>query len=295
MLITDKLLRGWPLPEPLEESDKEGRGRVLVVGGSSEVPGALVLAATGSLRAGAGKLRIATVKSRAPFIAAAMPESRVISLNETKTGAIAPGAARRIAEEANKVQSVLIGPGMIGEDASTRLMKATLPRIEQASVILDAEALVCLSEAEKFLYKVRCQLVVTPHAEEMSEMMCCSKEAVERDREGSAARAAQRFRAVVALKGRETIIASPDGKMYTNRAGNVGLATSGSGDVLSGIIAGLVARGAPPLQATVWGVYLHARAGDRLAESIGPLGFLARELPAEIPLLMKRLNKERKS
>jgi NAD(P)H-hydrate repair Nnr-like enzyme with NAD(P)H-hydrate dehydratase domain len=99
---------------------------------------------------------------------------------------------------------------------------------------------------------------------------------------------------VIALKGRETFIAAPTGKTYSNRAGNVGLATSGSGDTLSGIIAGLAARGAEPLQAAVWGVYLHARAGDRLARRMGRLGFLARELLAEIPALMSELDGRKK-
>ena len=93
------------------------------------------------------------------------------------------------------------------------------------------------------------------------------------------------------LKGRETFVASPGGKVFVNRAGSVGLATSGSGDVLAGVIAGLVARGAEPARAAAWGVYLHALAGERLARRVGPLGFLARELPAEIPPLMAELSR----
>jgi ADP-dependent NAD(P)H-hydrate dehydratase len=289
VLITDTLLRGWPLPQPGEEGDKEERGRVLVVGGSSEMPGACVLAATGALRAGAGKLRIATTKAIAPYVASAVPESRVFSLNETKTGAISSGAAGRLAEEANKVQAIVIGPGMIDAGAVKRLIVNLLPQIESPTVILDAEALSCFADAPRFLDKVRCQLILTPHVEEMAGMTGESEDAIERDREGTVRRAAQKFRAVVALKGRETLIASPGGELYANRAGNVGLATSGSGDVLSGIITGLAARGSDAVQAAAWGVYLHARAGERLAESMGRLGFLARELLQEIPALMKEL------
>jgi hydroxyethylthiazole kinase-like uncharacterized protein yjeF len=289
LLLTDKLLRDWPLPQPDEGGDKEERGRVLVVGGSPEMPGACILSATAALRAGAGKLRIATVKGIAPFVASAVPESRVFSLEETKTGAIRWSAAERIAEEAEKVQAVLIGPGIIDSNAVRRLIVKLLRLIERPAVILDAGALSCFVESPKFLDKVRCRIILTPHAEEMSGMTGESQEAISRDREGTVRRAAQKYRAVVALKGRETLIASPDGEMYVNRAGNVGLATSGSGDVLSGIITGLTARGSAPLQAAAWGVYLHARAGDRLAESMGRLGFLARELSAEIPSLMKEL------
>jgi ADP-dependent NAD(P)H-hydrate dehydratase len=292
ILLTDEFLRGWPLPQPHEGGDKEERGRVLVVGGSTEMPGAAILAATAALRAGAGKLRIATVKGIAPFVASLIPESRVFSLEETKSGALSARAAERIAEEANKVQAVVLGPGMIDSNAVTRLTMKLLPLIERPTVILDAEALSCFSSAPKFLDKVRCQTILTPHSEEMAGMTGESENEIARDREGAALRAAQRFRAVVALKGRETLIASPDGAMYVNRAGNVGLATSGSGDVLSGIITGLAARGSQPIQAAAWGVYLHARAGERLAEKSGRLGFLARELPAEIPSLMREIRKE---
>lgn len=293
LLLTDELLHGWPLPQPEEEGDKEERGRVLVIGGSCEMPGAVILAATAALRAGAGKLRIATVKSIAPFVASAVPESRVFSLGETKAGAISSSMAEKIAEEAEKVQAVLIGPGMVDSRVVTRLMLSLLPRIERPTVVLDAEALSCFSEASRFLHKVRCHTILTPHAEEMAGMTGESEEVIAREREETARRAAGKFRAVVVLKGRETLIASPVGEMYMNRAGNVGLATSGSGDVLSGIIAGLAARGSEPLQAAAWGVYLHARAGDCLAERTGHLGFLARELSREIPSLMRELDEER--
>jgi ADP-dependent NAD(P)H-hydrate dehydratase len=290
ILITDRLLSDWPLPRPGEEGDKEERGRVLVVGGSSEMPGAAILAATAALRAGAGKLRIATTKGAAPFVASAVPEARVFSLNETKTGAISAASAGRLAEEAEKVQAVVLGPGMIDSGAVKRLIVSLLPQIERPTVVLDAEALSCFADAPEFLYKVRCKTILTPHVEEMAGMTGESEDAIERDREATARRAARAFRAVVVLKGRETLIASPDGELYANRAGNVGLATSGSGDVLSGIITGLSARGSEPVQAAAWGVYLHARAGDRLAERMGHLGFLARELLREIPPLMKELD-----
>jgi hydroxyethylthiazole kinase-like uncharacterized protein yjeF len=256
------------------------------------MPGAVILAATGALRAGAGKLRIATVRGSAPFVASTVPESRVFALEETKSGAISSSAAERIAEEADKVQSVLIGPGMIDSNAVTRLIMKLLPMIERPTVILDAEALSCFAAGPRFLDKVKCRTVLTPHMEEMAGMTGESEAAISEKREETALGAAQRFRAVVVLKGRETLIASPDGEMYLNRAGNVGLATSGSGDVLSGIITGLSARGSEPLQAAAWGVYLHARAGDRLAERMGRLGYLARELITEIPSLMKELGQK---
>jgi NAD(P)H-hydrate repair Nnr-like enzyme with NAD(P)H-hydrate dehydratase domain len=107
----------------------------------------------------------------------------------------------------------------------------------------------------------------------------------------TALKAATMYNAVVLLKGARTVIASPDGDLYYNTAGNVGLATTGSGDTLAGIITGLCARGASPLNAAVWGVYLHAKAGDRLTRQLGLLGLLAREIPGEIPSLLHELSR----
>jgi ADP-dependent NAD(P)H-hydrate dehydratase len=126
----------------------------------------------------------------------------------------------------------------------------------------------------------------------MSELLGTDEATIARDRQGALLAAVARFNAVVALKGRETLIAAPGSRVYRNRAGNVGLATSGSGDTLAGLIAGLCARGAAPLQAAVWGVYLHARAGERLARKRGPLGYLARELPDEVPALLAQLKQK---
>ncbi len=267
---------------------------MLVVGGAVEMPGAVILAATAALRAGAGKLQIATCRSIAPSVALAIPEARVFALPETKAGAIAASAAEKIIEYANHVQAVLIGPGMIGESVIKQLLKSILPELEKPTLVLDAEALSCVKEDEQCLFGLEGNVILTPHAGEMAMMLGMDKEEVTRDPLAIARRAARTMRAVIALKGRETFIVAPDGKAYCNRTGNVGLATSGSGDTLSGIITGLAARGAEPLQAAAWGVHLHGRAGDRLAQRMGRLGFLARELLAEVPALMSELERPKK-
>ncbi|MFN2453609.1 MAG: NAD(P)H-hydrate dehydratase [Pyrinomonadaceae bacterium] len=295
IVLTPALLRRWPLPQPNEGGDKEERGRVLVVGGATEMPGAIILAATAALRAGAGKLQIATCRSIAQLIAAAVPEARVFSLPETKTGDIAVSAAAQIIEHANRVQAVLFGPGMVDEVAITKLMRAVLPRLEYPTVILDAAALTCAKENEKLLHKLNGKIVLTPHAGEMANLTGLDKELIANEPLATVRRTASALRAVIALKGAETFIAMHgQHKAYCNRTGNVGLATSGSGDTLSGIITGLAARGAAPLQAAAWGVYLHGRAGDKLAKSMGQLGFLARELLSEIPALMAEFDKRKK-
>lgn len=289
-LLNQRVLRGWPLPQPDEEGDKEDRGRVLVVGGACEMPGAVILAATAALRAGAGKLQIATPRSIAPLVATEIPESRVIALPETRGGAVALAAAAEIVKRANDAQAVLIGPGLLGESSVIELLKRVLSKIEKATVVLDAEALSVAAADAECLRCLKGKVILTPHAGEMARIMGVDKEEVTRDPLSSARSSAKDLRAVVALKGAKTFIVAPGGESYFNRTGNVGLATSGSGDTLSGIITGLAARGAGPLQAAAWGVYLHGSAGNRLAKRIGPLGFLARELLAEVPTLMAHLD-----
>ena len=288
-------MRAWPLPQPDEAGDKEARGRVLVVGGSPELPGAVILAATAALRAGAGKLQIATCRSIAQMVGAAVPEARVFGLPETKAGGIGSSAVRLIAERACESQAVLVGPGMMDEKATVRLLKGLLPRIVGPTVVLDAGALSCLLEDAKCLYPLNGCVVLTPHAGEMAMLTGIDKERIVVGPLRVARDAARTLCAVIALKGAETFIAAPAGnKAYCNRTGNVGLATSGSGDTLSGIIAGLAARGAAPVQAAAWGVYLHGRAGERLARRVGQLGFLARELLAEVPRLMAEMDVRKK-
>jgi hydroxyethylthiazole kinase-like uncharacterized protein yjeF len=254
------------------------------------MPGAVILAATAALRAGAGKLQIATCRSIAQSVAVAVPEARVFALPETRAGAIAVSAAEEISERAQEVNAVLIGPGMIDEDAVARLVQKALPQIGKTTVVLDAAALSCFARSPQCLHGLDCKAILTPHAGEMAGMLGVSKSTATREQSATVRDAARRLRAVVALKGAETHIAAYNiPKSYCNRAGNVGLATSGSGDTLSGIITGLAARGSTPLQAAVWGVYLHARAGEVLAKRMGRLGYLARELLAEVPALMSKL------
>lgn len=293
-VINASLLARWPLPQPDEEGDKEDRGRVLVIGGSREMPGAVILAATAALRAGAGKLQIATARSIAPVVASEVPEARVFALPETRSGGIDPRAASRIAEQAERAQAVVVGPGMIDDRAVARLMKSLTDRITRAVLVVDAAALFFLARHKQALHALEARAILTPHAAEMEKLMGADETAIKDDPIMTAQRAADTFQAVVVLKGRHTLIAQPAGEIYCNRTGNVGLATSGSGDVLAGIIAGLAARGAEPAQAAAWAVYLHGRAGDTLAKRIGKLGFLARELLNEVPPLMNAFDRRKR-
>ncbi|WP_372397407.1 NAD(P)H-hydrate dehydratase [Azospirillum sp. HJ39] len=292
--VTPGLLRGMPLPQPDGDGDKESRGRVLVVAGSVGVPGGALLAGLGALRSGAGKLQIATVAGIAPHLGLALPEALVVGLPETPDGGIAASSAVMLADRASRCETVLIGPGMVEEAATATLVADLLARLGPAAeggprFVLDAAALAGLARDPAPLHRHEGRLVVTPHAGEMAGLLGCGRSEVDADPLDCARRAAARLKAVVALKGSCTRIVSPDGRAWAYRDGTVGLATSGSGDTLAGIVAGLLARGAGPEQAAIWGVYLHGEAGNRLSRRIGPLGFLARELLAEIPAAMAAL------
>lgn len=285
--LTADLLRRMALPQP-KEGSKEGRGQVLVVAGSVEVPGAALLAAVSALRAGAGKLQVATVASAAPHLGIAVPESMVIALPETADGGIEHReAAERLAPKADRADAVLIGPGMAeGEDA-TRLTLALLSKVPSQAFALDAACLVDLQRHAAIVRACEGRVVITPHAGEMAQLLDRSREAIESDPLKAARDASGLLRAVVVMKGAETYIVDPDGDAWMYGGGGTGLATSGSGDILAGILVGLLARGAKPSQAALWAVYLHGEAGTRLARSQGPLGFLARELAAEVPHILR--------
>lgn len=302
MDITDinlQTLRNWPLPMPRFDDDKEVRGHAVVVAGSREMPGAALLAANGVLRAGAGKVTIATAAQTAPQVAAALPEARVIALAETHGGGFAADSVHRLGELAAKADALLVGPGMQDEPATAELVRALLPRYAGRKVILDAAALALLHppQGPSLLadpvdwehWRFTEPVLLTPHAGEMAHATGMPKQDIQGDPHQAARRAARRWHAVVALKGALTVIAAPDGTLWQQHGGNVGLAISGSGDTLAGIIAGLAARGASLEQAAIWGVALHAAAGDQLAMRFGTLGYLAREIPAEIPALLRTL------
>lgn len=296
-VVDDALLCDWRLPMPSPEVDKGERGRVLVIAGSREMPGAAILAGTAALRAGAGKLTIATGASVAQLVALAIPESRVIELPETAGGGIAPAAADAIATLMPRFDAVLIGPGMQDEQATCAFIMTLLPRLAEVRLVLDACAMnvvrrqlqavdACNHTQQKYVSSFRSPVLLTPHAGEMAYLAAIDKKQVLSDPCDAARRAARRWNALVALKGASTYIAAPDGQAWRHDGGGIGLAAPGSGDTLSGIIAGLAARGAPLEQACAWGVALHARAGDRLAQRFGPLGYRASEIAAEVPALM---------
>lgn len=287
--ITDTLLRDWPLPQPDPRGDKEERGRILIVGGSPEMPGPVILAATAALRAGAGKVQIATCASIAPLVSVTLLEGRVFAMRETPAGGIAPDSAEAIIERARQADALLVGPGMVDKENIAELLVNLLPRVKAIPMVLDAGALTGLGEAHYPDAPLGDNVIITPHVGEMASLLQCERAEVARDPMWAILKAVEKFKVNVVLKGAETLLAAEGGRLYRHSTGNVGLATGGSGDTLAGLMGGLLARGASPAQAAAWAIYVHARAGERLARRVGSLGFLARELLSEFPRLLTEL------
>jgi ADP-dependent NAD(P)H-hydrate dehydratase len=288
-LISAALLRRWPLPKLDGSFGKDDRGQVLVVGGSEQIPGAVILAALGALRAGAGRLQIATTRSVATAVATTVPEARVIGLQQNSRGELTKDSCRLVHGEVERCDALLIGPGMVDPAAGADLLRHCVSKPTRAPIIVDAAPLAAFRGKRAPSQPYAAGLVLTPHAGEMAKLWGIERAEVISNPLHIAREAAARFGAVVALKGAHTYVAAPDGTAFHNAAGNVGLGTSGSGDTLAGVIAGLCARGADPIQAAAWGIYLHAKAGEVLAKKLGLVGFLARELLIEIPVLLSKL------
>jgi hydroxyethylthiazole kinase-like uncharacterized protein yjeF len=283
-VVTPAALRDWPLPLP--EGGKASRGTVLVVGGSRGTPGAMLLAGVAALRVGAGVLQLAGPESVATALGIHVPEALALALPEAAAGSVSRRAVDMMGDLLSSAQAVLIGPGLYGaEEESQALVAGLVERVgAETTVVLDAYGLRGLRP--EAVASVAGRLVLTPNLSEAAALLGRAEDAIG-DVAESARAAARRFSAVVALQGH---VADPDGRLWVDESGHVGLGTSGSGDVLAGLVAGLLARGAAPAQASCWGTHLHATAGERLAARIGRLGFLARELLDEAPLVLAELS-----
>lgn len=276
--VTRSLLRGWPLPGP--GASKEDRGRVVVVGGSRQVPGAPLLSGEGALRAGAGKLMLMTGAPWACQTGLAMPEAGIAGVELGDDGELGTLDASMV-EFVRQAGAVLVGPGMAtgGSPAPEQVSRSA------RLVVADAGSL-----HADVLRHAAGRLVITPHVPEMADLMGMRPDEVGRHPAEVAADAAARFDAVVALKGPTTWIAAPDGRSWVHAVDAPGLGTSGSGDVLAGILVGLLARGSSLEQATVWAVAVHGHAGNMAARRVGRLGFLAHETLPYVPSILDRLS-----
>lgn len=282
MKLDRAALEAHPLP-PVRNDDKESKGRILVIAGSREVPGAALLSATAAMRAGGGKLRIATVESAAVQLGLQMPEAMVVGLPEDPQGGFAYSAVEPIMGQARDADAVVAGPGMNGSPACEPLAERLVA--SDAALALDVAVLKALKPPREPRKIVP---VLLPDADELASLLDSDKVAIESDPLGSGLKAAETYRSIVLVKGPPSYVTCANGDFWTHEGGAPGLGVSGSGDVLAGIVGGLLARGAEPLNALLWAVWLHGAAGAALAKKVGPIGFLARQIADEIPALLPR-------
>ncbi|MGY1750515.1 NAD(P)H-hydrate dehydratase [Modestobacter sp. SYSU DS0511] len=285
--VTPHVLRGWRLPEPT--GGKEARGSILVVGGSTETVGAVLLAAEAALRSGAGKLQVVVPSKVAPHVSISLPEALVRGVPHTEEGAIRASSAELVLDLAQRASAVLIGPGMADEAETRGLVEQLLPHLD-GPVALDALGLAAVTAEPGCLHHLGGQVVLTPNPTELAIALHVEHDEVDDDPAGAARRLADEAQAVVGLGGATSWVVAPDGRSWQDESGGAGLGVSGSGDVRAGIVAGLLARGAEPAQAAVWAAHLHGRSGERLAARVGRLGFLARELPPEVPRVLAEVD-----
>lgn len=284
-LVTPALLRDWPLPQP--DGSKYGRGQVLVVGGARRTPGAAMLAGLSALRMGAGRLTLAVAESVAAGLAVAVPESGVVGLPEDSRGSVTGEHAEELlGEDLAAADAILLGPGLDEPDGTRSLLEAIVPCIpDGVPVVLDAFGATMLpSLAHSLQRHLAGRLVLTPNLTELGYLLGTEAPAQDALVEASVA-CAHRFEAVLGVS--RTIVWQD--KLWEQTTGDAGLGTSGSGDVMAGAVTGLLARGAEPAQAMVWGKHVHAAAGDSLAAHYGRVGYLASELLNELPQVMRTL------
>ncbi|WP_263730097.1 NAD(P)H-hydrate dehydratase [Cellulomonas sp. SG140] len=287
--ITPELLRGWPLPD--RTGTKDARGSVLVVGGARATPGAALLAGLAALRVGAGRLTLAVAGSVAGPLAVAVPESGVVGLPEDANGSVS-GSNDALDGQLERADAVVVGPGFDEPVGTRRLVEHLVGTLRpDVPLVLDAFSLGVLRDLPDDVRELlRGRSVLTPNLREAQFLLPgggTAGKADEPDPAEAAAEAARRYGAVVACGGQ---LAAPDGRAWRSGTGASGLGTSGSGDVLAGAIAGLLAGGADPAQAACWGVWLHGSAGDRLAARVGLTGYLARELLDGLPAVLVELS-----
>lgn len=286
--IIDRELVSAMLPARPQESNKGDFGRILLLTGSAGMTGSGCLCADAALSTGAGLVYLGVPSSLAHIYGSYIAEPIVIPLADEGSGRLSLQSMPGIIEALGNKDAVAAGPGLsAGMDIAEII--GLLVRECRAPLVLDADALNAISLNKDILKDLKPGTVITPHPGEMARLTGMTTAGVMEDRVGTAVGFAARWGAVTVLKGSRTIVALPDGSYYINVTGNPGMATGGSGDVLTGVIASLAGQGMKPADAAVAGVFLHGLAGDAAAERLGQHGMLPRDMVAELPLIMKKV------
>lgn len=278
---------GFLAPRPAE-SNKGSYGHVLIIGGSVGKAGSVAMAGMAALRAGAGLATVATPESALPTVAGFFPELMTDPLPETGTGTIATSAGVRIEELLKSTTVAAIGPG-ISRDPHTATLVRSLVAHHKIPMVVDADGLNAFEGHTNKLNGNGRVLVITPHPGEMARLVGCSTADVQKDRLGVARQFAREHELIVVLKGHRTLVVQPDGETWVNTSGNPGMATGGTGDILTGMVAAMLAqekRAQDPrtaLRAVCAAVYLHGFAGDLMREIVGEHSLVATDLLRGLP------------
>jgi len=273
------------LPHRKENSNKGTFGTLITVAGSLGMSGATILSTESSLRVGAGLSILATPKS----LITALPAREIIykPLKETDKQSIHPGAIEELGDELKKASALVLGPGMSTHTQTIQFVQEfvteTLGHLAELPCVIDADALNAISTNTACLTSKRHKFVLTPHPKELSRLMKVSTEEIQADRINMCLKAAKQLGCVVILKGSFSVVGDPDGNLFINPTGNSSMAKAGAGDVLSGIVGGLLSQGLSPMDAAVAGAYIHGRAGELASDELGMSGVLAGDISDYIP------------
>ncbi len=276
------------LPKYDENTHKGTRGRLVIVAGATGLTGAAALSAYGAMRIGAGLVTVACPESLIPILGAKLTEPMTAPVPEVEGGFLSLRAAGRILHLTTNVNAVVIGPGIGRHRETGQLLREILTKLT-VPMVVDADALNLLGGQLDIFRAVQVPAVLTPHPGEAAWLLKTTITEVEQNRVKVAKQIAEGYNVTVVLKGRYTVIASPEGKVRVNPTGSRGLATGGTGDVLSGIIGGLLAQRLPPFEAATAGVYIHGLAGEKASRRLGPDGLLAGDLLPLLPRLLRQL------
>lgn len=280
------------LPERPADAHKGSFGHALLVGGSPGLTGAVALAGEAALRTGAGKVTVGVPQSLNPILEVKLTEVMSLPLAETGAQTVAVEAAEPLVAWTGRCQAVGLGGGMGTDDGPGEFLRDFLAGTN-LPVVLDADALRLLAARPELFRELLAgrarPAILTPHPGEMAALMGLPVDAVERYRVDAAREVAQNWRSVLVLKGAHTVIATPEGELYLNPTGNAGLATGGTGDVLTGVLTSLLAQGMAPAPAAVAGVYLHGLAGDLASAEAGRVGMSAGDVVRRLPAAVQRV------
>ncbi|HEY1455960.1 MAG TPA: NAD(P)H-hydrate dehydratase [Candidatus Dormibacteraeota bacterium] len=273
------------LPVRPRDAHKGTFGTAVVLAGSLGFTGAAYLTSTAAARTGAGLVRLLVANTIYPILAAKCTEVMATPVPEVAPGAVGHAAYDSILRQMAGAQVGIVGPGL-GRDSSTWRLVLDLAIHAACPLVIDADGLNALADSPRSRGRLGKNRVLTPHPGELGRLMGRSAEQINADRPGAARKAAREWGAIVVLKGAHTVVARPDGTLCEDPHEVPALASGGTGDVLSGIIGGLISQGSDPFVAAVTGVYVHAAAGSRIAQRLGDSGLLASDLLPEIPLVM---------